>query len=171
MFRVILVYKVCSTAQKVQHKVLYWYMEKNKLFLGGNYFWNPSDLYLTYAANSLWIDRISFPQWSFREQSWQRLHQLVAPQCHGMGFPRDSVVKNPPDNAEDAGDEGSISGLGRSPGGGNGNPLQYSCLKNSMHRGAWQATVHGVTKSWTQLSDHARTPWDGKSSGESWTSN
>ena len=45
-----------------------------------------------------------------------------------MGFPGDSVVKNPPANAEDAGDESSISGLGRSPGGGNGNPLQYSCL-------------------------------------------
>jgi len=69
-----------------------------------------------------------------------------------MGFPRGSVVKNPPDNAEDA-DEHSISGLGRSPGGGNGNPLQYSCLKNSMHKGAWQATVHGVTKSQTQPSD------------------
>ena len=44
-----------------------------------------------------------------------------------------------------------ISGLGRSPGGGNGNPFQYSCLKNPMDRGAWQARVHGVTKSWTQL--------------------
>ena len=45
-----------------------------------------------------------------------------------------------------------IPGLGRSPGVGNGNLLQYSCLENSMDRGAWQATVHGVTKSWTQLS-------------------
>ena len=44
---------------------------------------------------------------------------------------------------------GSIPGLGRSPGGGQGNPLQYSCLENSMDRGAWQATVHGVAKSWT----------------------
>jgi len=63
-----------------------------------------------------------------------------------MGFPGDSVVKNPPANA---GDAGSIPGSGRSPGGGNGNPLQYSCLENSMDRGAWQATVHGVTKSQT----------------------
>ena len=47
-----------------------------------------------------------------------------------------------------SGDPGSISGLGRSPGEGNGYPLQYSCLENSMDRGAWQATVHGVTKSW-----------------------
>ena len=52
-----------------------------------------------------------------------------------------------------AGDLSSIPGLGRSPGEGNGNPLHYSCLENSMDRGAWWATVHGVTKSWTQLSD------------------
>ena len=53
------------------------------------------------------------------------------------------MVKNPPANA---GDSSSIPGLGRSPGVGNGNPLQYSCLENYMDRGAWQATVHGVTK-------------------------
>ena len=52
-----------------------------------------------------------------------------------------------------AGDLGSIRGSGRSPGGGNGNSLQYSCLENPMDRGAWQATVHGVTKSRTRLSD------------------
>ena len=52
-----------------------------------------------------------------------------------------------------AGDLGSIPGLGRSPEGGNGNPLQYSCLENSMDRGAWQATVRGLTKSLAQLSD------------------
>ena len=50
-----------------------------------------------------------------------------------------------------AGDWGSIPGSGRCPGQGNGNPLQYSCLENPMDRGASQATVHGVTKSWTQL--------------------
>ena len=49
---------------------------------------------------------------------------------------------------------GLIPGSGRSPGEGNGYPLQYSCLENPLDRGAWQATVHGVTKSWTQLSDH-----------------
>ena len=48
---------------------------------------------------------------------------------------------------------GLIPGLGRSPGEGNGNPLQYSCLENSMDRGAWRATMHGVTKSWTWLSN------------------
>ena len=51
------------------------------------------------------------------------------------------------------GDLGSIPGLGRSPGEGNGNPLQYSCLENPMEGGAWQATVHGIAKSQTQLSD------------------
>ena len=66
-----------------------------------------------------------------------------------------SVVQNPPVNAGDAGDTCSIPGSGRSPGGGNGNPLQYSCLKNPMNRGAWRATVHGVVKSWTRLSMHA----------------
>ena len=67
-----------------------------------------------------------------------------------MGFPGDSVVKNPPANA---GDAGSIPGSGRSPGGGNGNPLQCSCLENSMDRGAWQATVHGVPKSLSYMAE------------------
>ena len=53
------------------------------------------------------------------------------------------------ESACNAGDPGSIPGLGRSTGEGSGNPLQYSCLENSMGRGAWQATVHGVGKSWT----------------------
>ena len=56
------------------------------------------------------------------------------------------------ESACDAGDLGSTPGLGRSPGEGNGNPLQYSCLENSMGGGVWQATVHGASKSWTQLS-------------------
>ena len=60
-----------------------------------------------------------------------------------------TVVKNPPANAGDTGDEGSSPGLGRSPGGGHDNLLQYSCLGNSMDRKAWWATVHGVTKSQT----------------------
>jgi len=63
------------------------------------------------------------------------------------------VVKNPPANAGDARDAGLIPGSGRSPGGGNGNSLQYSCLENSMDRGAWKATVHGVAKSQTQLNN------------------
>ena len=66
-----------------------------------------------------------------------------------LGFPGGSVVKNPPANAGDAGDSVSISGLGRAPGGGNGNPLQYSCLENPIDKGAWWVTVHGVTKNQT----------------------
>ena len=59
------------------------------------------------------------------------------------------MVKNPPANAGDMRDTGSIPELGRSPGEGKGNPLKYSCLENPMDRGAWQATVHGVAKSQT----------------------
>ena len=61
------------------------------------------------------------------------------------------MVKNLSANAGDIGDMGSISGLGRSPGGGHGNPLQCSGLESPMDRGAWQATVHGVAKSQTRL--------------------
>ena len=61
------------------------------------------------------------------------------------------VVKNPPPSAGDIRDTGLIPGSGKSPGGEHGNPLQYSCLENPIERGAWQATVHGVTKSLTQL--------------------
>ena len=65
-------------------------------------------------------------------------------------FPGGSEGK---ESAYNAGDPASISGLGRSPGEGNGNPLQYSCLENPMDRGAWRATVLGVAKSRAQLSD------------------
>ena len=63
-----------------------------------------------------------------------------------MGFPGGSDGK---ESACNAGDLGSVPGLGRSPGGGHGNPLQYSCLGNLINRGAWWATVHGIAKSWT----------------------
>ena len=69
------------------------------------------------------------------------------------GFPDGAVVKNPPANAGDARDAGSIPGLERSPAVGNGNPLQYSCLENPRDREAWWAIVHGVAKSWARLSD------------------
>ena len=73
------------------------------------------------------------------------------------GFPSGTAVKNPPASEGYTRDLGSIPGLGRSPGKGNGNPLQYHCLKSPMDRGAWWATVHGVTKSQSQLSMHSRT--------------
>ena len=69
---------------------------------------------------------------------------------HNRGFPGGSEVKV---SACNAGDPGSIPGLGRSPGEGNSNPLQYSCLENLVDRGGWQAAVHGVTKSQTWLND------------------
>ena len=69
---------------------------------------------------------------------------------HFWGFPSGSDGK---EYACNAGDLGLIPGLGRSPGGGHGNPLQYSCLENPTDRGPWWATVHGVTKTQTRLSD------------------
>ena len=62
-----------------------------------------------------------------------------------LGFPGGLAIKNPPANAGDTGDSGSVPGLGRSPGEGSDNPLQYSCLGNPMDRGAWKAVVHGGT--------------------------
>ena len=76
----------------------------------------------------------------------QRASLLKASPQKREGFSDGALAKSPPANA------GLIPGSGRSPGGGNGNPLQYSCLKNPMDRGAWWATVHGVEKSQTQLS-------------------
>ena len=66
-----------------------------------------------------------------------------------MGFLGGAVVKNPPANARNTRDRSLIPGSGRSPGVGNSNSLQYSCLEKSMDRDAWWATVHRVTKSWT----------------------
>ena len=66
--------------------------------------------------------------------------RLTAASYTGL-FPGGTVLKNPPAHGGDARDAGSIPGLGRSPGVGKGNPLQYSCLENSMDRGAWRATV------------------------------
>ena len=71
-----------------------------------------------------------------------------------LGLPRWHSGKETASNAVDAKDTGLIPGLGRSTGVGNGNPLQYSCLENSMDRESWQATLHGVSKGQTQLSTH-----------------
>ena len=83
-----------------------------------------------------------------------RVHSLyLVSQFHMVGgTPGGSVIKNLPTSAEDTGDVSSIPGSRRSPGEGNGNPLQYYCLENPMD---WWATVHGVAKIWTQLSDKA----------------
>ena len=83
-------------------------------------------------------------------ESKEKLTDLTKVTQKIVGFPGDtSGIKNSLANAGDIRDVGSIPGLGRSPGGGHSNPLQYSCLENSMDRGGWPATVHGVAKSWT----------------------
>ena len=77
--------------------------------------------------------------------------KLVFIKC--LDFPGRAVVKNLHANAGDARDAGSVPEMGRSPGVGSDNPLQYSCLENSMDKGAWMATVHGIAKSQTGLSN------------------
>ena len=72
---------------------------------------------------------------------------------HSLGLPQWLSGKESACNAGNSGDVHSIPVSGRSPGGINGNPLQYSCLENSMDRGVWQATAHGLAKRQTQLSD------------------
>ena len=75
-----------------------------------------------------------------------------------MGFPGGTVVKNLPVKAGGLRDTGSIPGSGRFPGGGNGNPLQYSCLEKSLDREAWQATIQGVAEVDTDFSVQHRKP-------------
>ena len=82
----------------------------------------------------------------YRKYRW--VARKLRPQ-KDMGFAGGATVKNP---LADAGDVGSIHGSGKSPGAGNGNALQYSCLENPMDRGAWRAAVHGVAQSRTRLS-------------------
>ena len=83
------------------------------------------------------------------------------------------VVRNQPTNAGDIRDTGSIHGSRRVPGGGNGNPLQYSCLENPMGREAWRAIVHGITElDTTEMNGHARTQaWFSPLSSASWNFN
>ena len=97
--------------------------------------------------------------WLFTQSS--RVHFILkASHSNKQGLPRHPAVKNLPANERGAGDVSLIPCWGRSSRGGNGNPLQYSCLKNPFDRGAWRATVHSVPKSWTQLSTHTqRSKW------------
>ena len=77
----------------------------------------------------------------------RKIHTFfLTTQYHLQGFPGRSVVISLPANAGDTRDTGSIPGWGRSPGEGNGNPLQYSCLGNPLDRGAWHTAVHGVAR-------------------------
>ena len=83
--------------------------------------------------------------------SKEKAHKLRHFRNHSRASQGELVVRNLPANVGDVRDPGSVSGLERSPGGEHGNPLQYSCLENPMDRGAWQALVHRVEKSWIQL--------------------
>ena len=105
-------------------------------------------LNLCFCSNN----KLQVPEWISRLEGIFCWHKVCT-----LGFPGVLVVKNPPSNSGDLRDMDSIPGLGRSPGGGHVNPLQYSCQKNPMDRAAWQATVHSISKSWTwlkQLSMH-----------------
>ena len=81
------------------------------------------------------------------------------PEILSLRFPGGPVVKNLPASVGDMRNVGSIPGSGRSPGGGHGNPLQYSCLENPMDRGAWQATVHRLAQSLKRQQQHLFLDW------------
>ena len=96
-----------------------------------------------------WVSRITLWAPKFLSQQWE----VQATFLISFG----SVIKNPPANMGDRGDVGLIPGLIRSPAGGNDNPLQYSCLENSVDTGAWCTIIHGVSKSQTWWSTHTYT--------------
>ena len=133
------IYDVCLISVQLLSEILFW--KKNFCFINlkAIALRNPKVRFVPISYAFLFFFYSSF---------LQKLCLLLSL----FGFPGGTVVKNSPANA---GEVGLIPGLGRSPGEVHGNPLQYSCLQNSMDRGAWQATVHGVTKSWTGLSMHA----------------
>ena len=122
----------------------YWWVTRLK-FTEDLYFANLSRYFLSLWNNDRWRTphrsmwagdgNLKLPIHSYS------IHLLWT--IHRVGFPAGSVIRNPPVNA---GDTALFPGSGRSPGEGNGNPLQDSCLRNSMDRGAWQATVHGLKK-------------------------
>ena len=105
-----------------------------------------------------WIEILHYPTEGLREGEADEERKGTVKAFQGCGdilyhllmlgaSQGERVVKSPPANAGDLRDSGLTPGLGRSPGGGHGNPLQYSCMENPKDRGAWWATVHGVTKS------------------------
>ena len=136
-----------------------------------------SKLRIPKREEKVWVPKISNVTWDINWGLWLWSGQIPylteSPRSADVSFPgclhKDTlaagsqalreasevvlVVKNPPANAGHEGDTGSVLGSGRSPRGGNGNPLQYSCLENPMDREAWWATAWRVLKSWTWLSD------------------
>ena len=145
---------------------------KNNVKKNGQLFWHPKESNWTFFSYCAKINsnELKTEMWDLKPKTSRRKHrqyyqyvfwsassgkrnkshskQIGLDQTHGFlggSGGRESSCS--------AGDPDSILGLGKSPGEGNGNPLQYSCLENSMNRGAWKATVHGVTKLQTWLSD------------------
>ena len=105
----------------------------------------------TFFLFTLWAFRI----FSLSTQCWNVMIYLIV--CFfNEGFSYGTVIKNPPAHTGDARDSSLIPGSGRSPGVGNVKPLQHCCLENSMDRGAWWATVHGVAKEW-DMTEHIHT--------------
>ena len=98
---------------------------------------------------------VPWPPWHFTRNSFSAVSYKLAFTAFLRWFPRGAVVKNPPANAGGTRDLGSIPGLGRSPGKGHDDPLQHFCLENSMDKGGWWATVHGVAES--DMTEHACT--------------
>ena len=113
--------------------------------------------YLRWPASQVWLHIVPPPGCTLSSASPGHPHPRFLYQAEFYlpfkGFPNGSVGKESACNAGDTGDAGLIPGSGRSPGGGNDNLLQYSSLENPMDRGAWRATVHGITKSQTRLSN------------------
>ena len=97
------------------------------------------------AQGNFWSNRDVLPLKRGVGYTWAYFSPNTLDYAFNRDFPGGSVVKNPPANA---GDVGSILGLGRTLKDGNGNQIHYSCLGNPMDRGAWRATDHGVAKSW-----------------------
>ena len=110
--------------------------------------WQPTPVPLPGKSHGL-RNLVGYSPWGYKElETTERLHVLFV--TFWEGFPGSSDGK---ESACNGGHLGSIPGLGRSPGEGNGNVLQYSCLENPMDRGVWRATVHEVTKRQTRLSN------------------
>ena len=126
------------------------------IYLGG---WQPGrtpELYCPgFSMGPHYVGKIGWSVASMIKLSLQHLSFLAEVWGASIGFPDDPTKKESACSAGDTEDAGSIPVLGGSPGGGNGKPLRYSCLKISMDRGALWATVHGVAKSQTQLSTQA----------------
>ena len=117
--------------------------------------WILSNVFSASIEMIIWFLSLILLMWSNHIDWFADIDPSSQPRIN-LGFPGDSDCKK---SAHNVGDLGSIPGLGRSPGEANSYPLQYSCLENSMDRGAWQATVHRVAKSWTQLSDFHFQSW------------